>query len=129
MKVCRYDLECQKKYGGAALYTAIFGCCCVYKGDRSNKKAPEKQNKRHTVQEDKKMKTYEMELNLNQMVQITGGKTNKNPTPDKLDSGIDLIINGKNYDLIAQWIANWLNGDNTRSRRVNNDVDIYDTDI
>ena len=128
MKVCRYDLECQNMearlcilpYLVVAAYTKVTGAI---------KKAPEKQNKRHTVQEDKKMKTYEMELNLNQMVQITGGKTNKNSTPDKLDSGIDLIINGKNYDLIAQWIANWLNGDNTRSRRVNNDVDIYDTDI
>ena len=75
------------------------------------------------------MKTNETELNLNQMGEITGGTNNKNPNPGKMDPGIDLIINGKNYDLIAQWIANWLNGDNTRSRRVNNDVDIYDTDI
>ena len=75
------------------------------------------------------MNTYETELNLNQMLRITGGKTNKNPTPDKMDPGIDGIINGKNYDAIAQWIANWLNGDNKRSRKVNNNVDIYDTEI
>ena len=75
------------------------------------------------------MNTYEKELNLNQMVRITGGKNNKDPNPDKMDPGIDGIINGKNYDAIAQWIADWLNGDNNRSRKVNNDVDIYDTAI
>ncbi len=75
------------------------------------------------------MNNYEMELNLNQMAGITGGKINKNPDPGKMDPGIDGIINGKNYDAIAQWIANWLNGDNNRSRKVNNNVDIYDTEI
>ena len=75
------------------------------------------------------MNTYEKELNLNQMVRITGGKNNKDPNPDKMYPGIDGIINGKNYDAIAQWIADWLNGDNNRSRKVNNDVDIYDTAI
>jgi hypothetical protein len=85
--------------------------------------------KKHTVQEDKKMKTNETELNLNQMGEITGGTNNKNPNPGKMDPGIDGIINGKNYDAIAQWIANWLNGDNKRSRKVNNNVDIYDTEI
>ena len=75
------------------------------------------------------MNTYETELNLNQMVQITGGKNNKNPNPDKMDPGIDGIINGKNYNAIAQKIADWLNGDTNRSRNVNNDVDIYDTAI
>lgn len=75
------------------------------------------------------MNNYEMELNLNQMAGITGGKTNKNPDPGKMDPGIDGIINGKKYDAIAQWIANWLNGYNNRSRKVNNNVDIYDTEI
>ena len=74
------------------------------------------------------MNTYETELNLNQMVRITGG-VNNNPNPDKMDPGIDGIINGKNYDAIAQKIADWLNGDNDRSRNVNNNVDIYDIDI
>lgn len=73
------------------------------------------------------MNAYEKELNLDQMVKVTGGKGN--PTPDNMDPGIDGIINGKNYDAIAQWIANWLNGDNKRSRKVNNNVDIYDTEI
>ena len=72
------------------------------------------------------MNTYEMELN--QMVWITGG-VNNNPNPDKMDPGIDGIINGENYDAIAQKIADWLNGDNERSRNVNNNVDIYDIDI
>ena len=75
------------------------------------------------------MNTYAAELNLNQMAGITGGTNNKNPNPDKMDPGIDGIINGKNYDAIAQKIADWLNGDNDRSRNVNNNVDIYDTDI
>ena len=73
------------------------------------------------------MNTYETELNLNQMVKITGG--NNNPNPDKMDPGIDGIINGENYNAVAQTIADWLNGDNNRSRDVNNDVDIYDTAI
>ena len=75
------------------------------------------------------MNTYETELNLNQMVRITGGTNNNNPNPDKMDPGIDGIINGKNYDYIAQLIADILNGDDNRSRKVNNDVDIYDTAI
>ena len=73
------------------------------------------------------MNAYEKELNLDQMVKVTGGKGN--PTPDNMDPGIDGIINGKNYDAIAQAIADWLNGDNERTRNVNNDVDIYDTAI
>jgi hypothetical protein len=74
------------------------------------------------------MNAYEKELNLNQMEQISGG-VNNNPNPDKMDPGIDSIINGDNYDAVAQAIADWLNGDNTRTRNVNNDVDIYDTAI
>ena len=74
------------------------------------------------------MNTNTMELNLNQMVRITGG-VNNNPNPGKMDPGIDGIINGENYNAIAQAIADWLNGDNNRSRNVNNDVDIYDTAI
>ena len=74
------------------------------------------------------MNTYETELNLNQMGRITGG-VNNNPNPGKMDPGIDGIINGENYNAIAQQIADWLNGDDERSRNVNNDVDIYDTAI
>ena len=74
------------------------------------------------------MNTCRTELNMNQLEQITGG-VNNNPNPDKMDPGIDGIINGKNYDLIAQLIADWLNGDNNRTRNVNNDINIYDTEI
>ena len=73
------------------------------------------------------MNTNIKELNLNQVGQITGGSNN--PTPGNMDPGIDGIINGKNYDYIAQLIADILNGDDNRSRKVNNDVDIYDTAI
>ena len=75
------------------------------------------------------MNTNTMELNMNQMGQITGGTNNKNPNPGKMDPGIDGIINGENYNAVAQAIADWLNGDDERSRNVNNDVDIYDTAI
>ena len=74
------------------------------------------------------MNTCRTEMNMNQLEQITGG-VNNNPNPDKMDPGIDGIINGKNYDLIAQLIADWLNGDNNRTRNVNNDINIYDTEI
>ena len=73
------------------------------------------------------MNTKTMELNASQMEKVFGG--GGNPTPNKLDAPVDEILNGKNYNWIAQRIADWLNGDNNRSRNVNNDVDIYDTAI
>lgn len=75
------------------------------------------------------MNTNKAELNLMELEGIHGGITHKNPTPDRYDRGIDQILNGKTYDWIAQKIADWLNGDTERSRKVNNKVDIYDTDI
>ncbi len=85
-------------------------------------------NKRKKYTEERKMKTaIRNELDMNQMEQVAGGTVNKNPTPN--NPQIDSIINGDNYDAIAQAIANWLNGDNVRSRNVQNDVDIYDCDI
>lgn len=75
------------------------------------------------------MKAMIKELSGPEMMAVTGGKTNNNPNPGSMTSPIDQIVNGKNYDAIAQMIADWLNGDNTRSRKVKNDVDIYDTDI
>ncbi|MBQ8137501.1 MAG: hypothetical protein IJ174_08725 [Clostridia bacterium] len=71
------------------------------------------------------MKT-EMELNLEELEMANGGTVNKNPTPGNV--GIDLIINGKNYDALAQAIANILNGDNVRTRNVQQ-RDIYDCKI
>jgi hypothetical protein len=73
------------------------------------------------------MNTNTIELDMNMMGAVTGGTVNKNPTPG--NPGIDIIINGDNYDTIAQAIANWLNGDDVRTRKINNDVDIYDCDI
>ena len=72
------------------------------------------------------MKAYEMELNLDQMALAAGGTVNKNPTPGNV--GIDGIINGQNYDAIAQAIADWLNGDDVRTRQVES-RDIYDCEI
>ena len=73
------------------------------------------------------MNTVKIELNLMDMEAVTGG--HKNPTPSRMDAGIDGILNGKTYDRIAQWIADWLNGDNVRTRKVDHNQNIYDTEI
>ena len=70
------------------------------------------------------MKNEMMEIRLDEMSMVTGGTVNKNPTPG--NPGIDGIINGKNYDAVAQAIADILNGDNVRTRRVDDSRDIYD---
>ena len=66
------------------------------------------------------------ELSLEMLVAVNGGTVNDNYTPDGYCDGIDDMINGDNYDAIAQWIADILNGDDERTRDVDNDVDIYD---
>ena len=70
------------------------------------------------------MKNERMEIRLDEMSMVTGGTVNKNPTPG--NPGIDGIINGKNYDAVAQAIADILNGDDVRTRRVDDSRDIYD---
>ena len=70
------------------------------------------------------MKNERMEIRLDEMSMVTGGTVNKNPTPG--NPGIDGIINGKNYDAVAQAIADILNGDNVRTRQVDDSRDIYD---
>ena len=70
------------------------------------------------------MKNY-MEIPMEMLDQVTGGTVNKNPTPSN-PGGIDQIINGKNYDAIAQKIADWLNGDDVRTRPIDNTQDIND---
>ena len=64
------------------------------------------------------------EISMNEMAMVSGGTVNKNPTPGNV--GIDGIINGSNYDAVAQVIADILNGDDQRSRGVDNSRDIYD---
>ena len=54
---------------------------------------------------------------------------NLQPESDSFGGMIDDIINGKNYDAIAQMIADYLNGDDVRTREVDNNVDIYDCEI
>ena len=75
------------------------------------------------------MDTMIKEMNVMQMEEITGGVTHKNPTPSKLDAPIDGILNGPFYDMIAQMFADWANGDNVRTRKVNNETDIHDIGI
>ncbi len=70
-----------------------------------------------------------IEISIEELDHVIGGTVNKNPRPDKLDNGIDQILNGKNYDAIAQRVADWLNGYIPRKREVKNDVDIYDFEI
>lgn len=68
-----------------------------------------------------------------QLEMVTGGKVNTNMTPS--GPNIDKIINNRNYDWIADKIVEYLEKDNpnssynTRTRQVNNDVDIYDFDV
>lgn len=67
-----------------------------------------------------------------QLEMVTGGTVNTNMTPK--GPNIDKIINDKNYNYIADQIVGLINRDNpnssynTRTRAVNNDVDIYDFD-
>ena len=68
---------------------------------------------------------------LTDLDMVAGGTANKNPNPStgSIDGMIDNVINGKNYDAIAQAIADYLNGDDVRTRQVDNNVDIYDCEI
>lgn len=65
-------------------------------------------------------------ISLDNLDKVTGGTVNDNYAPGGYDSGIDCIINGDNYDEIAQIIADIINGDDVRTRDVDSDVDIYD---
>lgn len=69
-----------------------------------------------------------IELKAKQMNNVAGGTVNKDLKPDNV-GWIDQTINGKNYDAIAQYIANILNGDDVRTREVNANVDIYDCEL
>ncbi len=77
----------------------------------------------------KELKNVTMEITIEELENVTGGTVNKNPTPNNVGSVVDMIINGKNYDAIAQAIANLLNPEEDRTRKVNNNVDIYDCEI
>ncbi len=67
-----------------------------------------------------------MEISEELLGQVNGGTVNKNPTPSNTTSIVDQTINGKNYDAIAQKIADWLNGDDVRTRPIDNAQDIND---
>ena len=68
-------------------------------------------------------------IGLDELAMVAGGTVNDNYTPDSYGDGIDDMINGDNYDAIAQKIADYLNGDDKRTRKVDNNVDIYDCEI
>ncbi len=67
-----------------------------------------------------------MEIREELLNRVTGGTVNKNPTPSNTTSIVDQTINGKNYDAVAQMIADWLNGDDVRTRKIDNTQDIND---
>ena len=68
----------------------------------------------------------QIEINEELLDRVTGGTVNKNPNPKNTTSVMDQTINGKNYDALAQMIADWLNGDDVRTRKIDNNQDIYD---
>lgn len=71
------------------------------------------------------MKNY-MEIPMEMLDQVTGGTVNKNPNPSNTTGIVDQTINGNNYDALAQKIADWLNGDDVRTRAIDNTQDIND---
>lgn len=76
------------------------------------------------------MRTKYQELKIDQMLIVTGGTVNDNcPHPSDFGDTLDEIINGQSYEAIAQYIADYFNGDNVRSRELKSDIDIYDCEI
>lgn len=65
------------------------------------------------------------ELNEEELKIINGGSA---PDEGVSDDYIDDIINGDNYDSLADWIYNKLDH-SKRTRKVNNDCDIYDCGV
>lgn len=62
---------------------------------------------------------------------VAGGKVNKNitPGPGGIGGVVDSTLNGKNYDAVAEALLKKIQPPPPRSRKVNNDVDIYDVDV
>ncbi len=69
------------------------------------------------------------EMNSDMLSAVNGGKVNKNIDPKSITNWVDSTINGKEYDALAQIIADALNPKQERIRPVNNNVDIYDCAI
>ena len=79
---------------------------------------------RNDREEDRKMTRNINELSEKDMFTIGGGTG----PGEGVDFGdIDDIINGNNYDAIADWINNKLSP--PRTRKVRNDCEIYDVDV
>ena len=71
-------------------------------------------------------KTNMSEIAFEQLGMVAGGGVNDNYTPDSIGDGYDDMINGETYDAIAQKIADWLNGDDVRTREISTrDVNDY----
>ena len=70
-------------------------------------------------------------INEEELEKVAGGTVNDNlqPESDSFGGMVDDMINGENYDAIAQIIADYLNGDDVRTRQIDNNVDIYDCEI
>ena len=86
---------------------------------------------RKHMQEDITMAQELKKINEEELEKVAGGTVNDNlqPVSDSFGGMVDDMINGKNYDAIAQAIADYLNGDDVRTRQIDNNVDIYDCEI
>ncbi len=69
------------------------------------------------------------ELNSDLLSAVNGGKVNKNIDPNSINGWVDSTINGREYDALAQRIADRLNPKQDRIRPVNNAVNIFDCGI
>ena len=67
------------------------------------------------------------ELNKEDLERVAGGKVNQNA--DGKGINIDNIINGENYDKLAEWFMRLFKLYPDRKRAVKNDVNINDVDI
>ena len=67
------------------------------------------------------------ELNKEDLERVAGGKVN--PNADGKGINIDTIINGENYDKLAEWFMRLFKLYPDRKRAVKNDVNINDVDI
>ena len=86
---------------------------------------------RKHMQEDITMAHELKRINEEELEKVAGGTVNDNlqPESDSFGGMVDDMINGENYDAIAQIIADYLNGDDVRTRQIDNNVDIYDCEI
>lgn len=75
--------------------------------------------------------TENYEIDVTELEIVSGGTANKNPMPGSggFNKAIDEILNAEAYDFFASLIAGWIQPAGPRTRKVDNNVDIYDCDV